>query len=293
MNCNIMSAQTRRPHPPMAIPDAISRDIIDARIDGAVLRIAAAARNGDKTPILALHGFGSTKEDYADLLHNPLFSDHQIIIYDAPGCGQSECDNPAALSIPALCAAARRVIEHYGLDRFHLIGHSMGGLTALMLAREAPQNLLSFANIEGNLAPEDCFLSRQIETHPADDPQAFLAALADRIWRRKSSADKLYAASLAHKVRAEATGPIFRSMIEISDRENLLEDFIGLPCPKLLVYGAENNALSYLGDLARRNVQLAEIAHSGHFPMYSNPPALWTRIGEFIQQAQSDGDDGS
>jgi pimeloyl-ACP methyl ester carboxylesterase len=52
-------------------------------------------------------------------------------------------------------------IEHY-----HLIGHSMGGLTALMLADRDPTAVASLVNIEGNVAPEDCFLSRQIVSHP-------------------------------------------------------------------------------------------------------------------------------
>jgi hypothetical protein len=44
-----------------------------------------------------------------------------------------------------------------------------GGLTALLLAQRSPGRVLSFVDIEGNLAPEDQFLSRQIVTHPADD----------------------------------------------------------------------------------------------------------------------------
>jgi pimeloyl-ACP methyl ester carboxylesterase len=29
-------------------------------------------------------------------------------------------------------------------------------------------------------------------------------------------------------------------------------------------------------------VELAEISHSGHFPMYSNPVQMWSRITDFI-----------
>lgn len=37
-------------------------------IDGTALEIAALHRDGQREPILFLHGFGSTKEDYADLV---------------------------------------------------------------------------------------------------------------------------------------------------------------------------------------------------------------------------------
>jgi pimeloyl-ACP methyl ester carboxylesterase len=50
----------------------------------------------------------------------------------------------------------------------------------------------------------------------------------------------------------------------------------------LFMYGCQNNSLSYLEDLRRNGVQLAEIAHSAHFPMYSNPTQMWQRIADFI-----------
>jgi pimeloyl-ACP methyl ester carboxylesterase len=54
----------------------------------------------------------------------------------------------------------------------------------------------------------------------------------------------------------------------------------------MFVYGDENRSLSYLATLKDQGVELAEIAHSGHFPMYANPPALWTRISEFIDRSE-------
>ena len=39
---------------------------------------------------------------------------------------------------------------YYGVEHFHLVGHSMGGLTALMLADEIRARVLSFVDIEGN-----------------------------------------------------------------------------------------------------------------------------------------------
>ena len=49
----------------------------------------------------------------------------------------------------------------------------MGGLTALLLADQDPSRVASFIDIEGNVAPEGCFLSRQIISHPHPDPDDF------------------------------------------------------------------------------------------------------------------------
>jgi hypothetical protein len=59
----------------------------------------------------------------------------------------------------------------------------MGGLTTLLLADQDPAKVASFANIEGNLAPEDCFLSRQIVSHSHPDLRIFFDEFADRVWK--------------------------------------------------------------------------------------------------------------
>lgn len=60
-------------------------------VDGAALDIAAIHRPGERPPILFLHGFGSTKEDYADIVRHPAFDGRPFVAYDAPGCGETAC----------------------------------------------------------------------------------------------------------------------------------------------------------------------------------------------------------
>lgn len=251
-------------------------------VDGVDLTVAAIKRDGSKDPIVFLHGFGSTKEDYADIVLHPEFDDRPFLAYDAPGCGETTCSALSRIDIPFLVETALAVIRQAGFDQFHLAGHSMGGLTALMLADAHPERVLSFANIEGNIAPEDCFLSRQIVNHADPDPQRFLNAFASRAHDAPAYASALYAASLHHKVRAEAVGPIFTSMVDLSDNAGLMDRFLDLACPKMFMFGDQNAGLGYLHDIASKGVQLAEIPSSGHFPMYSNPPEMWRRIAGFL-----------
>jgi len=251
-------------------------------VDGTGLEVSALRRGGTKTPILFLHGFGSTKEDYADIQRHADLDGHGVLMYDAPGCGRTTCEDPSRISIPFLVKTALAMLDAEGIDRFHLVGHSMGGLTALMLADAQPDRVLSFCDIEGNIAPEDCFLSRQIHDYPADDPQAFMTDFIDRASKAPAWSSPLYAASLAHKVRAEAVRSIFTSMVDLSDNAGLMDRFLNLPCPKMFMYGDQNADLSYLPHLAAHGVELAEIPQCGHFPMYANPPAMWQRLGRFV-----------
>ena len=254
-------------------------------IDGTALDVSAIHREGDKAPILFLHGFGSTKEDYADIVRYPEFAGHPFVAYDAPGCGETHCADLSKISIAFLMETALAVLDRVGFERFHLVGHSMGGLTALMLAHRYPERVISFVDIEGNIAPEDCFLSRQIVEHPRDGAQQFFRDFIERARLAPAYASALYSASLWHKVRAEAVGGIFRSMVDLSDNGDLMTKFLGLPFPRMFMYGEENFALSYLAELAAGDVQLAEIPHSGHWPMYANPVVMWEHIATFLHQA--------
>jgi pimeloyl-ACP methyl ester carboxylesterase len=163
----------------------------------------------------------------------------------------------------------------------------MGGLTALQLAVSAPDRVAGFIDIEGNLAPEDCFLSRQIVHHPRDTAQGFFDDFQTRVAGSRFAGSALYAASLPAKVQPEVVRPIFQSMVDLSDNAPLLQHFVALPFPRMLMYGQQNAGLSYLSRLAAEGVELAEIPHSGHFPMYSNPPAMWDRISDFVRRADA------
>ena len=263
----------------------IEKENVTLEIQGVALGLAVMRRAGNRAPIFFLHGFGSTKEDYADIARYPAFDGHPLIAYDAPGCGATHCADLSKLSVPFLVSTAKAVLAHYGVQHFHLVGHSMGGLTALMLADEMPERVLSFVDIEGNVAPEDCFLSRQVNDYPAADSQSFFDQFIDRTWHSPFFSCPLYAASLRHKVRAGAVPHNFRSMVELSDHACLMQRLLALPFPRMFMYGEQNASLSYLPALREHGVQLAEVSHSGHFPMYSNPVAMWQWIAQFIGAA--------
>ncbi len=255
---------------------------IPLQIDGTELNISAISREGKMFPILFLHGFGSTKEDYADIVRQATLKNYPFLAYDAPACGETSCSNLDKLSIPFLVKTALAVLDHAQIEHFHLVGHSMGGLTALMLAHLHPDRVLSFINIEGNIAPEDCFLSRQIIEYPASNAHVFFERFVERTLHTPAYSSPLYSASLKHKSRAEAVHGIFSSMVDLSDHGELMDKFLSLPCPKMFMHGDQNRNLSYLSHIKSKGVRLSEIAECGHFPMYANPPMMWREIVDFL-----------
>lgn len=253
---------------------------------GKKVAIEAFDRPGEKPAILFLHGFGSTRKDYEPAAEFPGFSGRRILAFDCPGHGASRPTNPEKVTIDFLCRVTARAIEHFNLEKFHLAGHSMGGLTALKILPGLGDRVLSFINIEGNLAPEDCFLSRQILEFPSLTPKQFLNRLAKTQTAANLPGHAAYAKNLKKNVMPEVVEAIFRSMVEITDNENLLMQFIKAPVSKLFVYGEENRGLSYLPALRKNGVALGEIPGAAHFPMYSNPGALWQTVSRFIDAVE-------
>lgn len=58
----------------------------------------------------------------------------------------------------------------------HLVGHSVGGAVAMLLARRHPGRVLSLTSVEGNFTLRDAFWSQRIARLPLDEVAAEVAA---------------------------------------------------------------------------------------------------------------------
>ena len=104
---------------------------------------------------------------------------------------------------------------------------------------------------------------------------------------RPTSTPAPYGSRVLTTVDPNVVQPVFESMVELSDNGDLLARFIGLPMPRIFMHGQQNAHLSYLPELQRRGVSVVEIEHSGHWPMYFNPPAMRTSLHTFLTNGAS------
>jgi pimeloyl-ACP methyl ester carboxylesterase len=89
---------------------------------------------GDGRDLLLLHGGADNVETWSGLVPRlqPTF---RVAAYDARGHGRSP--TPADVSVEQLVGDVFDVTDHLGLGRPVLVGHSMGGINALLAAAEA------------------------------------------------------------------------------------------------------------------------------------------------------------
>jgi pimeloyl-ACP methyl ester carboxylesterase len=83
----------------MKRPRMLERFDVPLTIGGTRVDIAGLYRDGTGAPLVFLHGFGSTKEDYADVVQQERLDDLPVLAYDAPGFGATVCSDLTALSI--------------------------------------------------------------------------------------------------------------------------------------------------------------------------------------------------
>jgi pimeloyl-ACP methyl ester carboxylesterase len=121
-------------------------------VDGRRLRYVRA---GSGPAVVLVHGFGSSLYTWKDLIA-PLAARHDVVALDLPGFGQS--DQPADLSFEDFPRAVVGLMDRLSLDRAALVGNSMGGAAAVVVAARHPERVLSLVLIDAagfNLAEAD------------------------------------------------------------------------------------------------------------------------------------------
>ena len=102
---------------------------------------------GRGTPVVLIHGFCEDSYIWEDLQQDLLEEQYRVVRVDLPGFRRS---TPHGNRIETYAAAVLAVADELKLDRFVLIGHSMGGYTALAIAERAPERLLGLGLVHSH-----------------------------------------------------------------------------------------------------------------------------------------------
>jgi len=114
--------------------------MVDHRsVDVQGLRLACQVSGPqDAPPLLLLHALGENATDW-DEVAPVLARSRRVYALDLRGHGRS--DWPGDYSLELMRADVLRFLDTMGLDQVDLIGHSMGGAVAYLLAEDHPQRV--------------------------------------------------------------------------------------------------------------------------------------------------------
>ncbi len=135
--------------------------------------------NTEGRPMLLVHGFTSNRnENWRRLSWYGAFERKRIrmIAYDARGHGESgKPHDPAFYRHSAMVGDLFALMDHLGIERFHLMGFSMGARTALSAALLHPERIatLTLGGVGGKLfEPRTEPGNPMAEAMEAADPQS-------------------------------------------------------------------------------------------------------------------------
>jgi pimeloyl-ACP methyl ester carboxylesterase len=240
---------------------------------------------GDADTVVYLHGLGCSKNDFLESVNSTELHAYTLVAFDFPGCGNSPYPNDARFDIDDLVELTHLVVMTLQLDDVIIIGHSMGGLVALLYAEKYGEHVKGFINVEGNLASEDCFFSREVAQHSFDYfSTTSFTELKRHLANSPNRGFQKYAETLETSASARAFFECCPSLVDYSEHGSLNQRYIALNIPKLFVYGSENRTLSYLSALKERGCEMTEIPESNHFPGYDNPHAFYHAIAAFLEK---------
>jgi len=122
--------------------NATTRDFFYESADGLRLYCALhAAQHANGLPVLCLPGLTRNSRDFAALAAH-LSWQHEVLAADLRGRGQSAWDpEPTHYQLPTYVRDAWTLLDSRGIDRFVVIGTSLGGLMAMTMAATEPRRI--------------------------------------------------------------------------------------------------------------------------------------------------------
>ena len=113
--------------------------------------------DGDGPPVLLITGLGGRHSFWA-ALKPQLTPRFRVVTFDHPGCGDSEAPGDD-LSVADLAALAVALLDRLEIDRASVVGHSMGGAIAQVLALDHASRVSSLV-LSSTWAKSDPYFER-------------------------------------------------------------------------------------------------------------------------------------
>ena len=242
--------------------------------------------------VIALHGWFGDHRAYAPIFDSLDTDRFTYAFPDFRGYGGSR-EIAGNYTIGEVARDVLALADHLGWDRFHIIGHSMGGKAAQKVAIDGGPRILSAVALTPVPAPampvDEATYNFFAGVCTSDDTA--LALIGDSVGQRLSAT---WLKRLLAGARETARPEAFRGYMNSFIRDDLSAGSAAVTCPILALAGEHDNGVRkemvaevfpQLFPNARLTVEV--LANSGHYPMDEIPVYLVTRVEAFLQAASA------
>ena len=228
----------------------------------------AYKRSGKGTPLMLIHGYPldhTSWDEVVSLLEN----EFDVITPDLRGFGQSTTvETPYTMSDMADDLAG--LLDHLGIEKTALAGHSMGGYVALAFAKKYPRRVSGLGLVSSQAAadsPEG--KDRRYQT-AADVAQKGVGVVAEAM-TPKLSADARVQAFVRAVIEKQSQSAVIGALKAMAEREDLMSHLSSVTFPVALIHGNADVLIPI--ERAKEikavlpSARFVELQGAGHMPM--------------------------
>lgn len=228
--------------------------------DGAHLGYVEIDGREDLPPLVYLHGLGSSSAVYfAQSATEPALAGRRVLMLDFLGFGISDRPESYGYTLSDHADTAARALDLLGVSGADVIGHSMGGGVAVLLAEWRPDLVGRLVLAEPSLRPSP---RPRVEAHTELSyiEAGFAAALAE------------VGLTWAATMRLASPVAMFRSEHALGATMPVLDGvLLGLEMPRAIIEGDQSGWLHDDPDLRAAGIDVHVITGAGHTMMLDNP----------------------
>ena len=247
-------------------------------------------RFGSGPPLIALHGFTLTGEQFASL---DALLDHTIVAPDLPGHGGSADASTELASVIDIVASIIASVGH----PVPVIGYSQGARVALMTAMEQPDRISALILVSANAGIEDASERAARAGSDAEMASRLATMTIDQFLDTWTSIGITSTEHLSPEDRdadravRQQNSPhgLARAIVGYGQgaQPSLWHRLSELPMPVLIMSGDRDDKYSHIADaMATRipHVERVTIAGAGHNPLADQPAQAYGAISDFLDR---------
>lgn len=233
--------------------------------------------HGDEgTPLVLLHGGVMTIDLNFGTLIPTLATKHRVIGVEFQAHGRT-ADIDRDITYPNLASDVVALLDHLGIDRAHVLGHSMGGGTTLELAVNHADRVRSVVPVSASVRPDG--------SHPdLADPSTYATSPIMPTARDFADMTEAYARLSPHPERFEALP--MRTMPSATEWPGWTDEQLAtITAPTLIVIGDNDFTLPAHGALMQRLIpgsQLAVLPGTTHMQATRRADLLLPMLAAFL-----------
>jgi pimeloyl-ACP methyl ester carboxylesterase len=256
-------------------------------------------------PLVLLHGLGNEAHLWDDFVPS-VVPHYRVLALDQRGHGDSDWDPEARYDAESMTDDLEAVLDALEIDRFVLVGFSMGGRVSMTFAGRHPERLAGLViadigpevdargvlRIGGEMAEHRAPVFTDVQeyaamlslNYPAGQPHA-LKRMAEFALRQRK--DGLFELKMDPKLRADRPTDEATKAKEEAFIQQQWDALARVPCATLVVRGAASDILSpetadKMVDEVLQNGRLAIVPQAAHSIMTDNPEGFEEAVCSFV-----------